>query len=129
MLPLVKEELKSYQDANVCYICGKKILKNLSKNINFRKVRDHSHITGNYRDAANSICNLTFNVSNEIPLVFQKASNYDYHFIIKELTNESEGQLECLEENTVRYRTFSVPKEKEVTKIDTGSNENVLAIT
>ena len=68
-------------------------------------------------------------MSNEIPLVFQKASNYDYHFIIKELTNESEGQLECLEENTERYRTFSVPKEKEVTKIDTGSNENVLAIT
>ena len=24
MLPLTKEELKSHQDAKVCYICGKK---------------------------------------------------------------------------------------------------------
>ena len=27
MLPLKKEELKSYQDAKVCYICGKRLLK------------------------------------------------------------------------------------------------------
>ena len=27
MLPLMKEELKSHQDAKVCYICGKRILK------------------------------------------------------------------------------------------------------
>ena len=28
ILPLTKEELKSYQDAKVCYICRKRILKN-----------------------------------------------------------------------------------------------------
>ena len=27
MILLTKEELKSHQDANVCYICGKKILR------------------------------------------------------------------------------------------------------
>ena len=27
MLPLTKEELKSYQDTKVCYICGKRVLK------------------------------------------------------------------------------------------------------
>ena len=27
MLSLTKEELKSHQDAKVCYICGKRILK------------------------------------------------------------------------------------------------------
>ena len=31
MLPLTKEELKSYQDAKVCYICGKRILKRFLK--------------------------------------------------------------------------------------------------
>ena len=41
MLPLTKEELKSHQDAKVCYICVKRILKKLSKNITYRKVRDH----------------------------------------------------------------------------------------
>ena len=27
MIPLIKEELKSHQDAKVCYICGKRFLK------------------------------------------------------------------------------------------------------
>ena len=36
---------------------------------------------------------------NEIPVVFHFGSNYDYHFVIKELPNEFEGQFECLGEN------------------------------
>ena len=38
MLRFTKEELKSYQDAKVCYICGKTILKKLSKSTNYQKV-------------------------------------------------------------------------------------------
>ena len=29
MLPLTKEQLKSHQDAKVCYNCGKRLLKSL----------------------------------------------------------------------------------------------------
>ena len=35
---------------------------------------------------------------NEIPVVFHKDSDYNYHFVIKELANEFEGQFECIEE-------------------------------
>ena len=45
-------------------------------------------------------------------------SNYDYHFIIKELAEEFEGQFICLRKNTEKYITFSVPIAKEVTRID-----------
>ena len=69
----------------------KRILKKLSKNTNYRKVKDHSHYTSKYRGAAHSICNLKFNVPNEIPVVFHNSSNYDHHFIIQELANEFEG--------------------------------------
>ena len=31
---------------------------------------------------------------------FHNGSNYDYHFIIKELANEFEAQFECLWETT-----------------------------
>ena len=41
MLLLTKDELKSYQEEKVCYICGKIIFKKLSKSMNFPKVRDH----------------------------------------------------------------------------------------
>ena len=30
LLPLIKEELKSHQDAKACYICGKRILKKIA---------------------------------------------------------------------------------------------------
>ena len=49
---------------------------------------------------------------NEIPLVFHKVSNYDYHFLIKELANEFEEKFEYLGKNTVKYKTFSIPIEK-----------------
>ena len=95
MLPLTK-------DAKVCYICGKRILKKLSKSMNYRTVRDHCHYAAKYRGAAHSICNLKFNVPKEIPVVssFFNGSNYDYLFIIIELANYFEGPFECLGENT-----------------------------
>ena len=45
---------------------------------------------------------------------FHVGSNYDYHFIIKELAEEFEKQFSCLEENTEKYVTFTVPIEKEI---------------
>ena len=39
-------------------------------------------------------------------------STYDYHFIINQLANTLDGQLECLEENTEKYITFSVSNKK-----------------
>ena len=39
---------------------------------------------------------------------------HDYHFIIKEIAKEFEGQFECLRENTEKYITFSVPIKKEL---------------
>ena len=92
MLPITKEELNSHQDAKKRYICGKIILKKLSKSLQYVKVRDHCHNTGKYRGAAHSICNLKFVLLNEIPVLFHNGSNYDYHSIIKELANNFEGQ-------------------------------------
>ena len=50
----------------------------------------------------------------EIPKVFHNGSTYDYHFIIKELAKEFDGNFECLGENTEKYITFSVPTKKEI---------------
>ena len=50
----------------------------------------------------------------ETTIVLHNGSSYDYHFIIKELVEEFEGQFTCL----LVYITFSVPIEKQVTKLD-----------
>ena len=54
---------------------------------------------------------------NEIPVVFHNESKYDYHFIIKELTNGFEGQFECIDKSNGKYQTFLVPIKKKITKM------------
>ena len=80
------------------------------------------------RGAAHSTCNLKFNVASEIPVVFCSGSNYDYHFIIKELANKFEEKFECFERNTEKHKNFPVPIEKEVINIDKDDNESVVTI-
>ena len=87
-------------------------LKKLVKDINHCKVTDHCHYTGKYRGAAHSFCNLAFNVSIEISVVFHKGSNYDCHFIVEELTNKFDNQFECIGEKHEKYKTFPVPIKK-----------------
>ena len=129
MLPLTKKELNIHQDVTECYICGKRFFKKFVNDKNFQKVRDHCHFTGKYRGAAHSICNLRLNVPNEIPVVYHNGPNYYYHFIIKELVNKFQGQFESLGENTEKYKTFSVPIEKEVKSIDIDGSESVVTIS
>ena len=52
------------------------------------------------------------------PTAFPNRCNYDYHFIMKEFTEEFEKQFTCLGENTKKYITFTIPIEKEVTRIN-----------
>ena len=68
--------------------------------------------TGEYRGAAHSIRNLKYSVTKKIPTVFHNRSNYDYHFIMKELEEELKNQFTCLGENTEKYIAFIVPIEK-----------------
>ena len=58
-----------------------------------------------------SICNLEYSVPKKIPIVFYNGSSYDYNFIRKELAEEFRKQFTCLEENTKKYITFTVPIE------------------
>ena len=46
--------------------------------------------------------------------MFHNGSTYDYHFIIKELAKEFDGNFNCLGENTENYITFSVPLKKKI---------------
>ena len=93
------------------------------KDNKYHKVRDHYHYTGKYRGAGYSICNLKYSVPKKIPIVFHNGSNYDYYFIKKELAEEFKKQFTCLEESTEKYITFTVPTEKEVTRIGKNGEE------
>ena len=72
---------------------------------------------------------MRYKIPKEIPVVFHNGSTYDYHFIIKELAEEFEGEFECLGKNTEKYITFSVPITKETSKIDKDTNDNITKIS
>ena len=111
MIPLTKEKDIYHNEQDIFYIYKKEFDKSDKKDY---KVRDHCHYTGKYRGAAHNICNLRYKIPKEIPVVFHNGSTYDYHFIIKELAKEFDGNFECLGENTEKYITFSVPVKKKI---------------
>ena len=115
MISLTTKEKIYHNKQKICYVCKTEFNDNDKKNY---KVRNHCHFTGKYRGAAHNICNLGYKVPKEIPIVFHNGSTYDYHFIIKELVKEFEGNFECLGKNTEKYTTFSVPIKKKVENKD-----------
>ena len=127
MIPSIKEE-KKHNKQDVCNIC-KKRLSTDDNNKKYHKVRNHCHYTGKHRGAAHDICNLRYKIPKEIPVAFHNDSTYDYHFIIKELAEEFEGEVKCLGENTEKYITFSVPIKKETTKKDKNGNDKITKIS
>ena len=115
MIPLTNKEKETHENKKNCYICEQEFCTNENNKNKFKlqqKVGDHCHYTGKYRGAADSICNLRYKISKEIPVVFHNGSTYDYHFIIKRLATEFKGYFECLGENNEKYITFSVPIKK-----------------
>ena len=124
---LTKEQQESYENAKISHIFKEKLRKAILK---IKNIRDHCHYTGGYIGAANSICNLKYSVPKKVSMVFHNGSNYDYHITIKELADEFKKEFICLGEKTEKYVTFSVPIEKEVTRIDkNGEAINILLIT
>ena len=53
-------------------------------------------------------------------MVCHNESTYDYHFFIKEVAKEFEGEFNYLGEDTAKYKLFSVSIAKEVKR--TGTN-------
>ena len=68
-----------FQQSNNCCIC-KKINDNEDE-----KVRGHCHITGKFRGSAHWDCNINFQLTKKIPIIFHNLKGYDSHLIFSEL--------------------------------------------
>ncbi|KAL4101125.1 hypothetical protein QTP88_021145 [Uroleucon formosanum] len=86
-----------------------------NKNKNMRKVRDHDHLTGEYRGAAHSICNLNYQNPRFIPIVFHNLSGYDAHLFIKEFGNDNK-RIKLIPNNEEKYISFSKMMPRKVTR-------------
>ena len=70
------EQEREFQKAKDCTICGEELGE--------YRVRDHCHVTGNYRGAAHNICNLKYRITWKVPVVFHNLRGYDSHLIMQE---------------------------------------------
>ena len=95
---LTKQDEINFQKAKVCWICQKEFGQD-------KKVRDHSHFTGEYRGAAHVKCNLHFKKPKFTPVVFHNLSGYDSHLFVKNL-GKSEGNIKCLPNNDEKHMSF-----------------------
>ena len=49
------------------------------------KVRDHCHITSTFRGAAHWDCDINFQLTKKVPVIFHDLKNYDSHLIFSVL--------------------------------------------
>ena len=77
-------------------------------NLSRATVRDHCHITGEYRGTAHNACNLKLRLNpktTSIPVVFHKLRGYDSHLLMQAIS-KVEGMVSCIPNNT--YISFSL---------------------
>ena len=76
---MTEEEENLFQNCNSSWICKKPIDNDKEK------VRDHCHVTGKFRGAAHKICNVNFQLTKEVSVIFHDLRGYDSHLIFNEL--------------------------------------------
>ena len=98
-LIMSKEEEHLFQQSNSCWIC-KKLIDNDEE-----KVRDHCHITGKFRGAAHWNCNINFQLTKKVPVIFHNLRGYDSHLIFNEL-NKFDVKIKVIPNGLEKYMAF-----------------------
>lgn len=87
-----------FTSATKCHICNNFLFSD--------RVRDHCHISGCYRGAAHSYCNLRFKRPSFVPIYFHNLSGYDAHLFIKKL-GEASGTMKLIAKTKENYVSFT----------------------
>ena len=99
-LKMTRTNLDEFCRASVCHICEENICDSTVK------VKDHCHLTGEYRGAAHQECNLKYKEPSFIPVIFHNLSGYDAHLFIKQL-GVSSGDINCIANTEEKYISFT----------------------
>ena len=112
-LKINEDDEDEFQKAKKCHICDKQYTKTDIR------VRDHCHITGNFRGSSHQECNLKLRLDADklkIPVIFHNLRGYDCHFIMQEIgeivknntfTNkkgiDTQMNINCIPNNMEKY--------------------------
>ena len=99
LLIMSEEEEHLLQQSNSCWIC-KKLIDNDEE-----KVRDHCHVTGKFRGAAHWNCNINFQLTKKVPVIFHNLRGYDSHLIFNEL-DKFDVKIDVIPNGLEKYMAF-----------------------
>ena len=111
MKQLTPLQLDEFTSAEKCHICEKRF-KDADK-----RVRDHDHLTGDYRGPAHNSCNLQYRIKPlkvKIPCFIHNLRSYDAHLILSAV-KPRHWKISVIPNNTEKYTSFTI---RDVTFID-----------
>ena len=98
-----EEEEYLFQQSNNCWICEKII------NDDDEKIRDHCHVTGKFRGVAHWSCNINFQLTKRIPVIFHNLKGYDSHLIFSVL-HKFNVKISVIPNGLEKYMAFFLGK-------------------
>ena len=96
-----KPSRKEFKRATHCHICREPLGDE-------KPVMDHDHLTGVYRGAAHSSCNLGYKFKENVPVVFHNLKGYDGHLLMKAVGNHPGRRLNVIPKSMEQYLSFSL---------------------
>ena len=102
-LRMTEEEQEAHNNTGKCWICDGPFKPYKDGDCHgLWKVKDHCHITGEYRGAAHSKCNQQLRIDpfrTPIPVFFHNLKNYDAHHLISAIGRTDEKETICTDKN------------------------------
>ena len=99
-LKMTLEDENNYQNLQDCWICN--------ENLDKEKLTYHCHVTGKYRGAAHSQCNLKLKIPKKLPIIFLNLEGYDGNIIFKELNNFDNIDIQVIPKTSERYMSIII---------------------
>ena len=96
---IMSEEEKEFQSSDICWICEKLI------DDDNEKVRDECHVTKKFRGTAHRSCNINFQLTENVPVIFHNLGGYDSHFSFCELT-KSDVKIDVVSNRLEKFMAF-----------------------
>ena len=94
-----EEEEHLFQQSNSCWIFKKLI------DHDEEKLRDHCHVTGKFRGAAHWDCNINFQLTKNVPVIFHELRGYDDDLIFNEL-DKFDVKMSAIPNGLEKYMAF-----------------------
>ena len=100
---MTEEEENLFPKRHRCSIC-KKLIDNDEE-----KVRDHCHVTRKFRGAAHKICNINFQLTKKVRVIFHNLKGYEGHLIFNKL-DKFDVKIKVIPNGLEKYMAFFLNK-------------------